>query len=42
MAVLEAKRTSVSLAESEAQTVGYAKELDVPFVFLVDGEEVRV
>jgi type I restriction enzyme R subunit len=42
VAVLEAKRTSVSLAEGEAQAVGYAKQLKVPFVFLANGEEVRV
>lgn len=42
MAVLEAKRTSVSLAEGESQAVGYAKQLKVPFVFLANGEEVRV
>ena len=42
LAVLEAKRTSVSLAEGEAQAVNYAKLLKVPFVFLANGEEVRV
>ena len=42
MAVLEAKRTSVSLAAGEAQAVAYAKQLKVPFVFLANGEEVRV
>ena len=42
MAVLEAKRSSVSLAEGESQAVGYAKQLKVPFVFLANGEEVRV
>jgi len=42
VAVLEAKRTSVSLAAGEAQAVGYAKQLKVPFVFLANGEEVRV
>ena len=42
LAVLEAKRTSVSLAEGEAQAVNYAKQLNVPFVFLANGEEVRV
>ena len=42
LAVLEAKRTSVSLADGEAQAVGYAKQLKVPFVFLANGEEVRV
>jgi type I restriction enzyme R subunit len=42
MAVLEAKRTSVNLAEGEAQAIGYAKQLKVPFVFLANGEEIRV
>jgi type I restriction enzyme, R subunit len=42
VAVLEAKRTAVSLTEGEAQAVGYAKQLKVPFVFLANGEEVRV
>lgn len=42
VAVLEAKRTSVGLAEGGAQAVGYAKQLKVPFVFLANGEEVRV
>jgi len=42
VAVLEAKRTSVSLAEGEAQAVGYTKQLKVPFVFLANGAEVRV
>ena len=42
MAVLEAKRTSVTLAEGEAQAIGYAKQLNVPFIFLANGEEIRV
>ena len=42
LAVLEAKRTSVSLAAGETQAVNYAKQLKVPFVFLANGEEVRV
>ena len=42
LAVLEAKRTSGSLAEGEAQALGYAKQLKVPFVFLANGEEVHV
>jgi type I restriction enzyme R subunit len=41
LAVLEAKRTSVSLAEGEAQAINYAKQLNVPYVFLANGEEVR-
>jgi len=40
LAVVEAKRTSVSLSAGEAQGERYAAQLGVPFVFLSNGEEV--
>ncbi len=40
LAVLEAKSTSVSLSAGEAQGRRYADRLDVPFIFLSNGEEI--
>ncbi|MCJ2042526.1 DEAD/DEAH box helicase family protein [Methylobacterium sp. J-059] len=40
LAVLEAKSTSVDLTAGEAQGLRYADGLDVPFIFLSNGEEV--
>jgi len=40
LAVLEAKSTSVNLSVGEAQGSRYADQLDVPFIFLSNGEEV--
>lgn len=40
LAVLEAKSTSVSLAAGEAQGQRYANQLQVPYIFLSNGEEV--
>lgn len=40
VAVLEAKRTSKSPREGEAQGVRYAEKLSVPFIFLSNGEEI--
>lgn len=40
LAVLEAKSTSVNLSAGEAQGLRYADRLDVPFIFLSNGEEV--
>jgi type I restriction enzyme R subunit len=40
LAVLEAKSTSVNLSAGEAQGRRYADQLNVPFVFLSNGEEV--
>lgn len=40
LAVLEAKSTSVNLSAGEAQGLRYADQLDVPFIFLSNGEEV--
>lgn len=41
LAVLEAKKASVSLGAAEPQVLAYAAGLGVPFVFLANGEEVR-
>jgi type I restriction enzyme, R subunit len=40
LAVLEAKGTSVNLSAGEAQGRRYADQLDVPLIFLSNGEEV--
>lgn len=40
LAVLEAKSTSVNLSAGEAQGLRYSAQLDVPFIFLANGEEV--
>jgi type I restriction enzyme R subunit len=40
LAVLEAKSTSVDLSAGEVQGRRYADQLDVPFVFLSNGEEI--
>jgi type I restriction enzyme, R subunit len=40
LAVLEAKSTSVDLSAGEAQGRRYADQLDVPFIFLSNGEEI--
>lgn len=40
LAVLEAKSTSVSLSQGETQGRRYADLLDVPFIFLSNGEEI--
>jgi type I restriction enzyme R subunit len=40
VAVLEAKSTSVNLSAGEAQGRRYADQLDVPFIFLSNGEEI--
>lgn len=41
LAVVEAKRTSRNAADAAEQAVHYARVLDVPFVFLANGREVR-
>ena len=41
LAVIEAKKASVNPAEAEAQARAYAEQLDVPYVFLSNGEEIR-
>ncbi len=40
LAVLEAKSTSVSLSAGEVQGQRYADQLDAPYIFLSNGEEV--
>ncbi len=40
LAVIEAKRYSVNPADAAEQAMGYAKQLDVPYVFLTNGAEV--
>jgi type I restriction enzyme R subunit len=40
LAVLEAKRTRINPVEAEAQARQYAEVLNVPYVFLANGEEV--
>jgi type I restriction enzyme R subunit len=41
MGVVEAKRTSVNAADAAGQGAAYAKLLDVPYVFLANGTELR-
>jgi type I restriction enzyme R subunit len=41
LAVIEAKRSSINPAEAAGQARKYAELLDVPFVFLTNGEEIR-
>ena len=40
MAALEAKRTSIDPVTAQDQGRHYAEQLEVPFVFLSNGEEV--
>lgn len=40
LAVIEAKRYSVNPADAAEQAKGYAKHLDVPYIFLTNGAEV--
>lgn len=41
LAVIEAKRSSINPAEAAGQARKYAQLLDVPFVFLTNGDEIR-
>ena len=41
LAVIEAKRSSINPAEAAGQARRYAELLDVPFVFLTNGEDIR-
>lgn len=41
LAVVEAKKASIDPALSAAQARQYAAQLDVPFIFLSNGEEIR-
>jgi len=40
LAVVEAKRFSVNPADAAEQARGYARQLDVPYIFLTNGKEV--
>lgn len=40
LAVVEAKRASINPVEAEKQALDYAKQVDVPFIFLANGDEV--
>ncbi|MDR3554165.1 MAG: DEAD/DEAH box helicase family protein [Syntrophobacteraceae bacterium] len=41
LAVIEAKRFSISPGEAAEQAKAYAKQLGVPYVFLANGQEIR-
>ena len=41
LAVIEAKRFSISPGEAAEQAKAYAKELNVPYIFLANGKEIR-
>lgn len=41
LAVIEAKKATINPAEAEAQARGYARQLQVPYIFLANGEEIR-
>ena len=41
LAVLEAKRAAINPISAQDQAIHYAKLLDVPFVFLSNGKEIR-
>ncbi len=41
LAVIEAKRFSVNPADAAEQARNYAKQLNVPYIFLANGQEIR-
>jgi type I restriction enzyme R subunit len=41
LAVIEAKKAAINPAEAEAQAKAYAAQLEVPCIFLANGEEIR-
>lgn len=41
LAVVEAKKAAINPAEAEAQAKAYAKQLQVPYIFLANGDEIR-
>lgn len=41
LAVVEAKKAAINPAEAEAQAKAYAEQLNVPYVFLANGDEIR-
>ncbi len=42
LAVIEAKKAAINPAEAEAQARAYAAQLGVPYIFLANGEEIRL
>ena len=41
LAVVEAKKASINPGEAADQARGYAEQLNVPYIFLANGEEIR-
>jgi type I restriction enzyme R subunit len=41
LAVIEAKKAAINPAEADAQARAYAAQLNVPYIFLANGEEIR-
>lgn len=41
LAVVEAKKAAINPAEAEAQAKAYAVQLEIPYIFLANGEEIR-
>jgi type I restriction enzyme R subunit len=41
LAVVEAKRASINPPDAAAQARAYAEQIDVPFIFLSNGNEIR-
>src|SRR3989338_7073409 len=41
LAVVEAKRFSVNPADAAEQAKNYARQLNIPYIFLTNGNEVR-
>jgi type I restriction enzyme R subunit len=41
LAVVEAKKAAINPAEAEAQAKAYAAQLQVPYIFLANGHEIR-
>lgn len=41
LAVIEAKRFSINPADAAEQAKNYAKQLNVPYIFLANGQEIR-
>ena len=41
LAVIEAKRFSVNPADAVEQAKNYARQLNVPYIFLANGQEIR-
>lgn len=41
LAVVEAKKAAINPAEAEAQAKAYAQQLNIPYIFLANGDEIR-